>query len=663
MGSRLGAGLVNIAPIPVRDPASVVISNPQVAEERRDCSECGAPVGRGRDGEPGRTEGYCRRCGHPFSFTPKLRSGDLVAGQYEVAGCLAHGGLGWIYLARDRRVSDRWVVLKGLLNSGDQDAMAAALAERRFLAEVAHPNIVRIYNFVEHHRDGYIVMEYVDGASLKGLLEQRREENEGTPDPLPVSHAIAYVLEVLPALGYLHQLGLLYCDFKPDNVIQTASSVKLIDLGGVYRVDDEMSPVYGTVGYQAPEIADTGPTIPSDLFTVGRTLAVLCTNFRGYQSTYEYSLPAPDEVPLYSRFDSLYQLLKRATAPDPDARFQSAEEVAGQLLGVLREIVAVESGAPAPGSSTQFTGELRASDDNDWESLPALLVDARDDAAGFLAMLATTGPAELLGLLQEAPSRTFEVELRCTRTLIELGRFDEAQAVLVGIEADNSREWRVGWYRGLAALAAGDAGHAADCFAGVYATLPGELAPKLALAYAAESNRDAAGAARWYDRVSRTDPSFTSAAFGLARCLVTLGDHKGAVAAYDRVPATSRAYVHAQLAKSRVLIRADGADGEAGIAHLSQIVQAWAVAEPLELQGEQRATLTAEALEAALASVQEAGDPGAAAPRAFGHQLNERGIRLGLERTYRDLARRARTSTERIKLVDQANAIRPRTFV
>ena len=75
--------------------------------------------------------------------------GDLVAGQYEVLGCLAHGGLGWIYLAKDHNVSDRWVVLKGLLNTGDADAMAAAVAERQFLAQVEHPNIVRIYNFVQ----------------------------------------------------------------------------------------------------------------------------------------------------------------------------------------------------------------------------------------------------------------------------------------------------------------------------------------------------------------------------------------------------------------------------------------------------------------------------------------------------------------------------------
>ena len=279
----------------------------------------------GRDGEPGRVEGFCRRCGHPFSFVAKLHPGELVAGQYEVAGCLAHGGMGWIYLAKDRRVADRWVVLKGLLNTSDGDAMAAALAERRFLAEVEHPNIVKIHNFVEHGGDGYIVMEYVNGQSLRGVLDARRAANGDRPDPLPVDQAIAYILEILPALGHLHDLGLLFCDFKPDNVIRTPGSVKLIDLGGVYRMDDETSPVYGTLGYQAPEIARTGPTVPSDLFTVARALAVLCTDFRGYRGSCRYTLPPAEEVPLFAEHDSLYRFIERATAGDaagslPDGR-------------------------------------------------------------------------------------------------------------------------------------------------------------------------------------------------------------------------------------------------------------------------------------------------------------------------------------------------------
>ncbi|MGH3432134.1 MAG: serine/threonine protein kinase, partial [Thermocrispum sp.] len=221
----LGAGLVEMPHVPYRDPSTVVLQNPSVPEERRFCSRCSGKVGRGTTGRPGRPEGFCAQCGQRFSFTPKLFPGQLVHGQYEVLGCLAHGGLGWIYLARDRAVADRWVVLKGLLDTGDADAMAAALAERHFLAKVEHPNIVKIHNFVQHrdqHGDnvGYIVMEYVGGQSLKDMIKQRRAEIAPT-ECLPIEQAIAYTIETLRSLGYLHSVGLLFCDFKPDNVIQT----------------------------------------------------------------------------------------------------------------------------------------------------------------------------------------------------------------------------------------------------------------------------------------------------------------------------------------------------------------------------------------------------------------------------------------------------------
>jgi hypothetical protein len=278
---------VEIPPVPYRDPASAILADPQVPESRRFCASCEQPVGRGQDGRAGLTEGWCRNCGTRFSFSPKLEPGDLVAGQYEMLGCLAFGGLGWIYLARDRNVSDRWVVLKGLLNTGDADAMAAAVAERQFLAQVEHPNIVRIYNFVQHadrrtgESAGYIVMEYVGGKSLKQILQDARSDGGS----VPLAHAIAYAVEVLPALGYLHDRGLVYCDFKPDNVIQTEEQLKLIDMGGVRGVDSE-GPIYGTVGYQAPEIGTDGPSVSSDLYTVARALAVLTFEFRGFQGRF-----------------------------------------------------------------------------------------------------------------------------------------------------------------------------------------------------------------------------------------------------------------------------------------------------------------------------------------------------------------------------------------
>ena len=338
-GARLGAGLTSIPAVPAVDAAKAVLENPMVPEDRRTCPNCGSAVGRSRDGQPGRTEGFCPTCRNPFSFTPKLKAGDVVGGQYVVAGAIAHGGLGWIYAARDRNVSDRWVVLKGLLNSGDPDALAAAIAERQFLAQVEHPLIVEIYNFVTHEGAGYIVMEYVGGTSLKQLLKDRMRAAGGVYDPLPVDQAIAFIVEVLPAFQYLHDLGLVFCDFKPDNLIQVGDGIKLIDLGGVRRLDDLDSAIYGTTGYQAPEVPLVGPSVASDIYTIGRTLIVLAMEFRGYQSTYVASLPPVDQTPLFREHDSFYRLLLKACAPDPADRFVSADELRVQLLGVLREVV------------------------------------------------------------------------------------------------------------------------------------------------------------------------------------------------------------------------------------------------------------------------------------------------------------------------------------
>ncbi|MFG3690615.1 serine/threonine protein kinase [Micromonospora sp. NPDC047740] len=278
----LGAGLIELPRVPLRDPASAVMAEPTVAESRRYCVACDKPVGRGRDGAPGRAEGFCPHCGTPFSFLPRLGRGDVVDDRYEVLGALAYGGLGWIYLARDKNVSDtvsdRWVVLKGLINTSDPDAMAAAVTERRYLVEIDHPSIVKIHDFVQHPDPktgvpvGYIVMEYVGGQSLRDMLVSRRAATGERALPLP--EVIAYGVEILPALGYLHDRNLLFCDFKPDNVIHAEEQLKLIDLGAVRHVDDEVSAVYGTPGYQAPEVAEVGPSVTADLYTVGRTLAV-----------------------------------------------------------------------------------------------------------------------------------------------------------------------------------------------------------------------------------------------------------------------------------------------------------------------------------------------------------------------------------------------------
>ncbi|WP_418961363.1 tetratricopeptide repeat protein [Streptomyces tritici] len=719
--NRLGAGLVAIPEVPRPDPRSAVMANPEVPERKRFCSrsDCGAPVGRARGDRPGRTEGFCTKCGHPYSFVPKLRTGDVVHGQYEVAGCLAHGGLGWIYLAVDRAVSDRWVVLKGLLDTGDQDAMAAAISERRFLAEIEHSNIVRIYNFVEHldqrtgSLDGYIVMEYVGGKSLKEIANARRGP-DGRRDPLPVEQACAYGIEALEALGHLHSRNLLYCDFKVDNAIQTEDQLKLIDMGAVRRMDDDESAIYGTVGYQAPEVAELGPSVASDLYTVARTLAVLTFDFQGYTNVFVDSLPDPEHIEVFRTYESFYRFLVRATDPDPARRFASAQEMAEQLTGVLREVVALQSGRPRPALSTLFGAELRVTDTElfaqaagdvsalgtravpgGWLglfgggargsgaqapaapapylapldvratalALPVPRVDPGDPNAGFLAGLMAAAPAELITALAAAPAPSPELRLRELRAYLEMGDLGQAGRALAALEEQHPDDWRVVWYRGVVALATRDDENAALSFDAVYDAFPGEPAPKLALAVCAEVLGQLDNAAEYYRLVWTTDPSYVSAAFGLARVQLAAGDRAGAVRTLESVPEASIHYTAARVAAVRARLRRRAPQDPLADDLTAAAAQVSAL-QGLGLDAVRRERLSTEVLGTALDWVLS-GSPGAPPGRTLllGSELDERGLRFGLERSYRVLARLAQRGEERIELVERANRLRPRTWV
>ncbi len=662
-GARLGAGITTVPSEPVLDPRSAIMANPEVPEERRYCPNCGKPVGRSRAGRPGRPEGFRANCRAPFSFTPKLNPGDVVAGQYEVAGCLAHGGLGWVYLATDKNVSDRWVVLKGLLNSGDPDALAAAIAEQRFLAQVEHPLIVEIYNFVTHDDAGYIVMEYVGGKSLKGILKDRMRSNGGRYDPIPVDQALAYILEVLPAFQYLHDTELLYCDFKPDNVIQAGDSLKLIDLGGVRRIDDLESAIYGTIGYQAPEVPEVGPSIASDIYTIGRTLVSLAMEFRGNTTTYAASLPSVSDTPLFQRYDSLYRLVAKACATDPADRFSSADELRSQLIGVLREVVAMERRGDRPAAhsnaSLLFEPPVVESDELTWQNLPLLRVDESDSQAAWLATVSVTEPIERMNVLVAAQDPSLEVELAAGLSAVEAAAIDgSAYDVVDGYVArilrEDPWEWRAFWLAGLAALAKGDAGAAQSAFNAVYGQVPGELAPKLALALACELGGQPDVAELLYLTCLRTDANYVAAAaFGLARIRAARaaggqGDLTAAIAALDTVPPTSRSFLAARRHRATLLIQSHG-----GLSALSAALDS---VESISLDPHDRAGLRVEVLRAALSDVER--DGARDGITVGGIKAEQPALRDGLERAYRDLAVLTDDRDERIALVDSANKVR-----
>jgi serine/threonine-protein kinase PknG len=645
------ATIADLPSVPYRDPATAVMADPQVPEEKRFCanSACGKPVGRSRDGRPGLTDGFCRHCGTQFSFTPKLAKGDLVGDQYRVLGCLAHGGLGWIYLASDENLDGRWVVLKGLLNTMDPEALRVAEAERRFLTTVDHPNIVKIYNFVRAGGHSYIVMEYVGGQSLHELRRQ---------GPLPLREALMYGREILHAFGYLHEQGLVYCDLKPANVIRVGKGLKIIDMGAVQPFGSPVGSSWVTPGYHAPELETRPSSVASDLYTVARTLAVLAVP--GWSPT---SGGVPNPLPDDCGHPSFTRLLRRATAPDPADRFQSAWEMEEQLVGVLREVCALEEGVPYPAMSSLFGPERTAVGTALSESreqvfgpldpraaaaaLPVPLTDPGDPAAGALAgLLGSEGPellAQLAGMTQ-----TPETKLMRVRLLAE-DVSPEAPAALDDLDHELPGDWRVTWYRGVFALAGGQADMAVACFDACLSALPGEPAPKLALAFALEcAGRPAAG---WYDLVWRTDRAYVSAAFGLAR--------SGRMNVLDEVPSTSVYRVAAQVALAASVVRRPDLSGLTP----SDLVSAVERVTGLKgIDGRQRDVLTAELLRGALDWL-ETGPPSPPKDLTLaGAPFTEQGLRRRLESIYRRLAAHADSRQERHAFIDLANSVRPRTW-
>ncbi|MGH8575000.1 MAG: tetratricopeptide repeat protein, partial [Gammaproteobacteria bacterium] len=272
----------------------------------------------------------------------------------------------------------------------------------------------------------------------------------------------------------------------------------------------------------------------------------------------------------------------------------------------------------------------------------------------------TKGPDETARVLTQLSDPSLESRLRVVRARIEL-RDPAVGGDLDALKQQEPGDWRADWLRGLSSLVDGDAELARKKFEAVFDALPGEAAPKLALALCAQRAGAVELAARWYGIVWRTDRSYVSAAFGLARARFALDDLAGMATALEAVPETSSYGITARLCA--VLARARSrADGQALVADF------FAAAErlhALDLDERRRWQAVAELLETVL-SWERAGRPWPdrvpIPDTLFDRPLSQRGVRDGLEAAYRELARLASTAAERITFVDKANHRRNRSW-
>jgi serine/threonine protein kinase, bacterial len=286
--------------------------------------------------------------------------GAVLDGRYRVDTLIATGGMSSVYRGLDLRL-DRPVALKVMESryAGDHQFLTRFQREARAVARLKDPGVVAVYDQGMDGQHPYLVMELVEGGTLRELLAER--------GPMP-PHAVAAVLgPVLSGLAVAHAAGLVHRDVKPENVlISDDGAVKIADFGLVRAVAEakitSTSVILGTAAYLSPEQVSTGDADPrSDVYSVGVLAFELLTGvtpFTGdtaltvaYQRM-DNDVPAPssriDGVP--RQFD---ELVLRATARDPAQRYSDANDMRDDLEEIVDELGLPDFRVPAPRNSAQ----------------------------------------------------------------------------------------------------------------------------------------------------------------------------------------------------------------------------------------------------------------------------------------------------------------------
>ncbi|QPK82215.1 Stk1 family PASTA domain-containing Ser/Thr kinase [Schaalia sp. ZJ405] len=271
--------------------------------------------------------------------------GMVIDNRYTIDARIARGGMATVYLAHDQRL-DRPVALKVMhpYLAESVDFVQRFRREARAAARILHPGVVSVYDQGVIHGQGYLVMELVDGTTLRSLLTA-----QGT---FTVEQALRYTCDVLEALRAAHRVGVIHRDIKPENVlVPTEGTVKVTDFG-LARAASEVSmsttgSMLGTVAYVAPEVASSNTAdARTDLYAAGIMLVEMITGripWAGESPLQIAHHHVSDDVPLPSaEVDWLPReiddLVAALTARDPNERLGSAQDAIDATQRVIAAI-------------------------------------------------------------------------------------------------------------------------------------------------------------------------------------------------------------------------------------------------------------------------------------------------------------------------------------
>lgn len=214
----------------------------------------------------------------PALYADQTATGDFK--HYEIQGCLGEGGFGQVFEAWDRKLR-RKVALKRLKHAGGAQHGRGLIDEARLAASLRHPAYVRIYSVEEDEQSQSIVMELVDGQTLKQLL---------AAGPLAHGSAVDIVRQIAEAMQEAHQGGLVHGDLKPSNImLEPSGSVRILDFGLAAQVHADATTAdldaepQGTIAYMAPELLTGARTSThTDVYALGVVLFELLAGHRPF---------------------------------------------------------------------------------------------------------------------------------------------------------------------------------------------------------------------------------------------------------------------------------------------------------------------------------------------------------------------------------------------